>query len=143
MTSTFRRFATIAALGALAACHDFSPAIDLDVDYISDDVVSTLGTDSITGYAATGSTITFDGVMYAVIGCDGLTWPSDRLYGTLRVTLQPDRANGCPEFRRRVAYRLTMLNLEPGTYRAEIVHNEPESQVRGRRVVFAGQVTVR
>lgn len=143
MISAFRRLAIAALLIVPAACHDFSPAIDLEVDYVSDEVVSTLGTDSVTGYLASASTITFNGVIYAAIDCDGLTYRAERPYGILRVTIQPDPARDCPRVRRRVAYRLTMLNLDPGTYRAEIIHHEPESAVRGRRVVFAGQVTVR
>lgn len=143
MIPAFRRLATAATLTALAACGDFGPELDLDLDQISSEVTSTLGTDSITGYLSTDSEIVLNGVIYAAISCDGLTWRGERPFGMLRVTITADPASDCPRVRRRVAYRLSLLNLTPGRYRVEVIHDEPASAVRGRRTVFAGTIEVR
>jgi len=143
MTALCKRTLALAAVVTFAACHDFTPTLDVDLDIVSSDVTTTAGTDSITGYVVTDSAIYMNGVMYAAVSCDGISWDGDRHFGSLlSVTVNAYPGGGCQSVLRRIAYTISVLGLEPGTYHLNVAHDEPASP-RGLRVVFTGAIEVR
>lgn len=127
---------TLAVLLA-AACVDPRSTLPLVFEELSNDVVTTLGTDSV-DVLVFGSDIRVAGVFYGEATCDGLTWDGTGGVGGrnfLRVFLLPEATSGCPRGPRRIQYQLTISSLEPQLYTLEIVHD--------RRSVYAQQLDLR
>jgi len=138
-----RPLLAIALCAALAACNT-APDFTLTLDQLSSDIVAgTLGTDSVSGRPSAGPRISLHGVFYGGVTCDGITWYGNRQFGgRLSVTISAPPATGCLRIQRRIAYTLTIANIDPAVYQVEIFHDEPET-TRGRRSVFLGAFDLR
>jgi hypothetical protein len=134
--------AALTAAVLLAACGDQGPSLQFTFEKTATDTVASLGTDSVSGWLVTSSSIHLFGVMYAIVSCDEVQVDGDRVAATLTFAVSARTSQQCPPVQVRLAYTLSVLELARGPYQVVITHLEPNTPARGSRTVFSSTLDV-